>query len=183
MRNSDPALALALCVAICGCSSTNKSAATTDQPSAPAAGAAQAKTCDLMSGGHRVLTVAAPTGATCTSREGSLHLESPARDAADLWLVPGARTIDEAVPRIPGTIESEFKGFKRTGESNLLIAGAPAKRLIGTGTEADDGDPGTADVVIFKAGQNVFVACTHAETLANSARAWMMTVVQSAKAP
>ena len=65
----------------------------------------------------------------------------------------------------------------------LTIAGTPARRMMGTGTEADDGDPGDADVIVFKTGENYFIACTHAESLQAAAQEWMLHIVQTAKAP
>jgi hypothetical protein len=63
------------------------------------------------------------------------------------------------------------------------IGGSAANRVRGTGVEADDGDPGTADVIVFRAGDRLFVACTHGESLNESARQWMTTVVKTATAP
>jgi hypothetical protein len=64
------------------------------------------------------------------------------------------------------------------------IAGAPAKHIIGPGNEADDGDPGNAEVVLFVVGGRVFAGCVHGEfDDASRARPAMMAVLQTAHAP
>jgi hypothetical protein len=66
---------------------------------------------------------------------------------------------------------------------DLVIAGAPAKHVTGSGNEADDGDPGNAEVVFFVAGGRVFAGCVHGEADDSSkARAAMMTVLNTAHA-
>jgi hypothetical protein len=117
----------------------------------------------------------------CARADGRLHLEAH-NHHFDVWMVAGARTVDEAVSHISAQIKDEFKDFKSTSTTPLTIAGSPAERLMGSGAEADDGDPGTADVVVFKAGEHVFIACTHGEDLSADAQQWMLTTLQSAHA-
>ena len=145
--------------------------------------AGDTKACVMQSGDHAVLRLTVSADATCTPKDGSLHLESHARDAVDVWLAPGANSVDAAAGRVGQAITSEFKDFKATSTTALTIAGAPAKRLMGSGTEADDNDPGHADVIMFTAGGRVFVACTHGESLSAAAQQWMLAVVQTAQAP
>ncbi len=158
-----------------GCASTGKATA-----GAPTSAGAMA--CVMESGGHGVLRVMAPADSECVAKDGSLHLKSHDR-YVDIWLVPGARTVAEGAGRAAQTITPEFKDFKQTGAADVTVAGAPAKRMEGSGTEADDGDPGTADVIVFKTGDHVFVACTHGESLTLAARQWMSALVQTAQAP
>ncbi|MEO6785236.1 MAG: hypothetical protein ABI318_03795 [Chthoniobacteraceae bacterium] len=80
-----------------------------------------------------------------------------------LWHVPNAKTVADAVPRVATIIKSEFTDFTLTDSKNLKVAGNEAKHLFGKGAEADDGDPGTAEVVIFTDGKHVFAACVHGE--------------------
>ena len=65
-----------------------------------------------------------------------------------------------------------------------MVADAPAKHVMGRGVEADDFDPGTADVVIFTAGKTVFAACVHGEgNDAAREREPMLAVLETAKGP
>ena len=55
---------------------------------------------------------------------------------------------------------------------------------FGKGAEADDGDPGAAEVVIFTVGKHVFVACVHGEKNEAAKRSpYMLALLKSAKAP
>lgn len=151
-------------------------AATTPRP------AAGDGPCVMRSRGLDVLRVTPPGGAKCTPGEGRLHFGS--RDGSvDVWLAPGARTVDDAKPRVAQIISPEFEGFKPTETAQASVAGSAAVRVLGSGVEADDSDPGTADVVIFSVAGHVFIACTHGEALSSSARQMLVTVVQSAQAP
>jgi len=80
-----------------------------------------------------------------------------------LWDVPGAKTVAEAVPQAGKFIKSEFVEFAVGETKTINVAGHEAKHLMGKGEEADDNDPGTADVVIFTDGKHVFAACVHGE--------------------
>lgn len=164
--------ALSLAVAlVCGCASGGGSAA--DQTS---------NLCALQVGGRNVLFLTAPSVAESTMKDGFLHLKSREGEV-EIWRIRGAQSIDDGVRRVDKEISSEFKKFNPTKSTPLTIANAPATRLEGTGTEADDGDPGDADVVVFKVGDNIFIACTHGENLPASARRWMMSLLQTAQKP
>jgi hypothetical protein len=98
--------------------------------------------------------------------------------------VPNAVTAADALPRAAELIKSEFIKFKTNGVKDVVIAGAPAKHVTGSGNEADDGDPGNAEVVLFVAGGRVFAGCVHGEfDDASRERAPMMAVLQTAHAP
>ncbi|MDR3405785.1 MAG: hypothetical protein P4L99_25090 [Chthoniobacter sp.] len=80
-----------------------------------------------------------------------------------LWEIPGATTVTDPVALVSKIIKSEFTDFV-TGETKTIsVAGRDAKYLIGKGAEADDGDPGGAEVVFFTDGKHVFAACVHGE--------------------
>ena len=142
--------------------------------------------CTLTTGGADVLRLTAPAGTTCKAADGSLHVDAPKYDV-ELWLVPGARTVDEGVARVGPQIADEFKDFKADTTTDLTVAGSAAKRLVGSGHEADDGDPGTADVIVFALGDRasvrVFVACNHGETINAAGRDGMLALVQTARMP
>lgn len=182
MRRFIHSAAVACLAAIAfGCASS-KAPKSEAQAEAPAREAGSAKVCTLQSHGRDVLQVTVPPNATCTAEEGTIRIESREHDVVDLWLVPGAKTVDEGIDRVGTLIAYEFKALKVATTTPLTVSGAPAKRLTGTGVETDDGDPGSADLIVFKMGDDVFVACTHGESITAAARQQMLTVVQSAKA-
>ena len=101
-----------------------------------------------------------------------------------VWPVPGAKVLSEAQARLGEVIRDEVQKFTATATNEITVAGLPARHLIGTGVEADDGDDATADVVIFAAGNRVFVACVHGENNdASRERAPMLQMLQTARSP
>jgi hypothetical protein len=174
------AVFVAATVAVGGCKSSNGAKESKSAAQAQPAGAT--KPCVMRAGGQDVLRLTAPADAPFTSDEGALNVTS--RDGyVEFWLVADAKSVDQAAARASKVIVSEFKNLNVASTSDLSVAGSPAKRLSGTGVEADDGDPGFADVVVFKVGGRVFVACTHGESMRQSAQRLMMDMVQTAKAP
>ncbi len=180
-----PALALALASILliptsCAHHDGPKSDASTHIQPAPSG---TTKLYIMQSGGRDVLRLIAPADAPCTLADGSFDMKS--RDGyVNIWLVRGAKTIDEGVQRAAAEITSEFKDFKPTRTTTLALSNhATATRLLGAGLEADDNDPGTADVIVFQAGPRIFIACTHGETMRPTAQDLMLNLVQSASAP
>lgn len=170
---------VAVTVAMAGC---NGGAEKAKSPQANETPAGTTKPCAVRSGGRDLLHLAVPADAPCTSGDGTLNVMS--RDGyVEFWLVSGARTVDEGVKRADKVIVSEFKNLKVTGTNDLKVAGSPAKRLTGTGQEADDNDPGEADLVVFSVNGRVFIACTHGESMRPSAQSLMMEMLKTAKAP
>lgn len=150
--------------------------------STPADKVADANTCVMQSAGVNVLRLTMSPDTKCAAQDGLLKFKSPQFEI-EVWLVPAAQTVDEAIGRLDTQIASEFKDFKADSTTDLSVAGAPAKRLVGKGHEADDGDNGDADIIVFKVGGHVFVACTHDERLNPPARQGLLTLVQTAEAP
>lgn len=146
-------------------------------------GAVRAGAVMLRSEGRDVLRLSLPEGANCSAQEGAARVESRGHEVVTLWMVEHASTVDEGVGRVTREIEAEFKDFRPLKSMEVSVGGSPARRVTGSGTEADDGDPGSADVVVFKVGPGVFIACAHGESLTSAARSWLMTVVQGATGP
>ena len=144
--------------------------------------AAGTKTWVMQSGGAGVLKLTTADDTKCVSADGSLHFNAPKYEV-EFWLMRGAQSVDDAASKVAPQIVSEFKEFKPDSTTDLTIAGSPAKRLVGTGQEADDGDAGSADLIVFKVGDQIFVACTHGEKLITPAREGMLTMVQTAQKP
>jgi len=133
--------------------------------------------------GKPVLTLQAPPAAKVTSSNGYVNIRTT-NMSLHVWAVPKARTAKAALPRAAELIKSEFIKFAPTTNMDMVIAGAPAKHVLGSGNEADDGDPGHAEVVLFVVGSHVFAGCVHGEfDDASRARAPMMAVLQTAHAP
>ena len=154
---------------------------------APAAGqadqvAADTKAWVMQSGGTNVLRLTTSADCKCAANDGSLKINAPQFEV-EVWIVPGAKTVDEAMRSVGAQIVDEFKDFKADSTTDLTIAGSPAKRLVGPGHEADDGDPGAADLIVFKVGYHVFVACTHGEKLTPLGQQGILTMVQTAQMP
>ncbi len=101
-----------------------------------------------------------------------------------IWHVPGAKTIADAVPQVPTVIKSEFTNFAPSETKHLKVAGQDADHLFGKGEEADDGDPGAAEVVIFTVGKNIFAGCVHGEKDEAAKRSpSLLALLKSAQAP
>lgn len=135
----------------------------------------------MMSHGTPVLRLVAPGDAPCEVGDGTFDMKSR-EGYVNVWLVPGASTVQDGVQKIPSVIAGEFKDF--SAEKTTDFAGAmPGKRVFGSGREADDNDPGTADVIVFQAGGRVFIACTHGESLRASAQQRMVELVRTVSLP
>ena len=81
----------------------------------------------------------------------------------DLWVVPKAKTVAEAIAGLDDVIKSEVLKFKRHPCRSNHGRRSQGKHLMGKGIEADDQDPATVDIVVFTVGKTVIVACVHGE--------------------
>ncbi len=141
---------------------------------------ARDKTVTLLAGGKPALALLVPAAAKITSSNNYINIHT-SNMSLHIWAVPAAKTVSEAVPRAGEIIKSEFIKFTPSSTEDIIIAGAPARHVIGPGNEADDGDPGNAEVVFFAVGGHVFAACVHGEfDDAARSRAPMMAVLQTA---
>jgi hypothetical protein len=151
--------------------------------SAAALAPAQDKSATLSVDGKPALVLKVAAAAKITSTNGYLKIQTT-NLTLHVWAVPNANTANEAAPRAAEIIKSEFVKFKFTASMGIEIAGASATQVIGSGNEADDGDPGKAEVVFFVVGGRVFAGCVHGEAdEASKARAAMMTVLKTAQTP
>jgi hypothetical protein len=128
------------------------------------------------------LSLAVPKYAKVITKDNKTIVQIPKQLICELWSVADAKTPDDAIAHVPEVIKSEFTGFKASTTNDITIAGAPAKLLLGSGNEADDGDDGHADVVIFTVGGQVFAACTHGEGASNlNERKALLALLQTAQ--
>ena len=101
-----------------------------------------------------------------------------------IWDVPNAANAADALALVAATIQGDVLQFQAVQTNALTVADAPAFHLIGTGVEADDGDPSTADVVVFAVGGHAFMACVHGEhNDASRERDPMLAALQTVRAP
>ena len=137
----------------------------------------------IAAAGAPALVLTAPAGAKVYSNPPKTTIVAPGMFLS-VWDVPNAKTAEEALPLVADTIKGDVLQFLPGQTNNLTVAGAPALHLIGSGVEADDGDPSTADVVVFSAGGHAFVACVHGEhNDASREREPMLNTLQTAKLP
>ena len=101
-----------------------------------------------------------------------------------VWPVTGAKTVNEAQVRLDDVIKGDVLKFSASATNEITVAGSPARLLVGDGVEADDGDAAKADVVIFGAGNRIFIACVHGEgNDASRERDPMLKMLQTVKSP
>ena len=120
---------------------------------------------------------------------------SVASDATVVLLPPGgaphiqawclaASSVAEAEKTVATLVVGEVTKFKTVTGSDLTVAGGPARQLVGTGEEADDGDPANAEVTLFSVGGKVFLLIAHGEGDGTSKRhAEIAGILATAKAP
>ncbi len=151
--------------------------------SLPFVAAAQQTNATLSMAGTPILALTVPAAAKITSTNGYLHIETT-NLSLHIWAdITNGWKVNDAVPRTAEIIKSEFVKFKAATTLDMTIAGSAAKHVIGSGNEADDNDPGNAEVVFFTVAGRVFVACVHGEADdASKARPAMMSVLQTVHA-
>jgi hypothetical protein len=176
-----PAMALMMiCGTSCAPSNATPAARPVKQPAADTM-------FTLVSGGKPALILTLPQGAQSKTVGGTttiVLLKGMDLQTFNLWVVDKDRTPEEAVACVPDIIKPEFKDFKPGDTKATMVAGVPAKLLAGGGVEADDGDEGNAEVVLFALGGRVFAACVHGEGEAPAMRRdFMMAILQTAKVP
>jgi hypothetical protein len=144
---------------------------------------AQETSVTLSVDGKPALLLQVPSAARITSSNAYVNIHTT-NMSLHVWAVPNAKTANDALSRTGDLIRTEFIKFKPAAIKDLVIAGASAIHVTGAGNEADDGDPGNAEVVLFVVGDQVFAGCVHGEfDDASRARAPMMAVLKTAHAP
>ena len=137
----------------------------------------------VSAGGAPVLSLKVPAGTKVTPMKEKTVIQTT-NMFLHVWLVPGAKTPNDAIPRLAEVIKGDVLDFRASATNEIVVAGSPAKHLIGAGKEADDGDAATADIVLFVVGDHVLVACVHGEgNDASHERQPMMALLKTARAP
>jgi len=141
------------------------------------------KTVTISKEGAAVMTIRAPQSAKVTTDKEKTVIDT--KDMVlDLWVVPKAKTVAEAIAGLDDVIKSEVLKFSPASKESITVAKAEGKHLKGKGIEADDQDPATVDVVVFAVGKTVLVACVHGEgQAAVRQRQPMLNALKTVKSP
>ena len=141
------------------------------------------KTVQLSNEGTVVMTIGVPQSAKVTTKKEKTVIDT--KDMIlDLWVLPKAKTVADAIAGLDDVIKSEVLKFSATSSEAITVAESAGKHLMGKGVEADDQDPATADVVVFMVGKTVLVACVHGEgDTAIHQRQPMLDALRTVKAP
>ena len=142
-----------------------------------------ADTAAITADGKAVVTVTLPAGwSSVMSGEKTVLLPPGGAPHVQMWQLSAA-SVAEAEKNAATLIVSQVTEFKLTSATALNIAGNPARQLVGTGLEADDGDPSNAEVTIFMVGGKIFLLVAHGEGDGTTKRhAEIMTILTSAAA-
>jgi hypothetical protein len=117
----------------------------------------------LQIAGKPILAMRLPAGWTAVNgQEQSVILPPDRAPHIEVWPVKEAKIAD-AVAQAAELIVGKVTKFKIVSASDLTVAGAPAKQVIGTGAEADDGDPANAEATFFTVSGVVYVLVAHGE--------------------
>ncbi len=133
--------------------------------------------------GKPALVLKVPAAAKVTATNGYFKIRTT-NLSLYLWPVSEAKSAQDALPRVAEIIKSRFINFKASTTNQMDIVGAPAEDVAGSGNEADDNDSGTAEVVFFEVGRQVFAGCVYGELdKAARERPAMLAVLRTAQAP
>lgn len=139
----------------------------------------------LVAGGRTLASVALPAGWSAVAAAEGKQVVIPAQKRPHIQAWPLAvKSVAEAEAGIAKLIASEVRDFAPAQRSDLTVAGAPARQLVGPGVEADDGDPGNVEATLFSLAGQVFVLLSHGEGTGPAERhAELAAVLASLKAP
>ncbi len=148
-----------------------------------AASADDLKTVTISHAGAAVMTIRVPQAAKVATDKEKTVIDT--KDMVlDLWVVPKAKTVAEAIAGLDDVIKSEVLKFHAISSEAITVAESEGKHLMGKGIEADDQDPATVDVVVFAVDKTVLVACVHGEgEAAVRQRQPMLNALKTVKAP
>ena len=148
-----------------------------------AAAGAEDKTVTLTAGDAPAAVLTVPAQAKIYSNPPKTTIVAPGMFLS-LWSVSGPANAADALPLVAAAIQGDVLQFQAGQTNALTVADAPAFHLIGTGVEADDGDPSTADVVVFAVADHAFMACVHGEhNDASREREPMLAALRTVHAP
>jgi hypothetical protein len=122
-----------------------------------------AETVKITADGRPAAVLTLPPGWSAAGKDAKAVLLAPGgAPHVQAWSLD-SRTIVEAEKAVAQLVAGEVTDFTVTAATTLTIAGGPARQLVGTGKEADDGDPANAEVTFFTVGGRVFLLIAHGE--------------------
>ena len=135
-----------------------------------------------ITGGGATLTVCRKAAKVTSSKDKTVV------DTKDLtlylWVVPKAKTVAEAVPKVATVISGEFKDFVVQRTNTITVAGAEAKHLVGRGRKPMTATRARRTSWVFTVGKTVLAACVHGEgETAPQQRPAMLAMLKTVKAP
>lgn len=113
--------------------------------------------------GQPAFSVTLPDGWTSVAVEAKTSIRTDKKHPHIQVWATSAADIASAEKDVAKIVESEVTHFVANQTESLTVAGAPATALIGSGEEADDGDPSLAEVTLFTVGKTVYVLIAHGE--------------------
>ena len=142
------------------------------------------ETAKVTADGKPAVVLMLPAGWSAVAKEAKTVLLPPGgAPHVQVWALP-AKSVAEAEAAVAQLVTSEVTDFVFTKAAILTVAGSPARQLVGTGKEADDGDPSNAEVTFFTVGGKVFLLIAHGEGDGTTKRhADLAAILASAAAP
>ncbi len=119
---------------------------------------------------------------TYATKDGGTTVEVPKSGVnIQVWALSQA-SLDDAVKQVTELVKGQVTHFKLTETKPVTVAGTDGKMLVGTGEEADDGDPSNAEVYLFAIEGKVYMICAHGEgDIATKSRAILPALLASVK--
>jgi hypothetical protein len=114
-------------------------------------------------GGKAAVGLTIPEGWTAIAVEAKTSIKTQQKHPHIQVWATAAADLAAAQKDVAKIVESEVTHFVAEKTQELTVGGAKAIALIGTGEEADDGDPSQAEVSFFTVGKVVYVMIAHGE--------------------
>ncbi|GDY12437.1 hypothetical protein LBMAG53_13150 [Planctomycetota bacterium] len=115
----------------------------------------------VLADGKTVATLTVPDGWQAIAKADTTLV--PPSKTPHIQVRAVAGTVEESVAKAAALIVDQVKDFKIVTTTDVTLGKIPAKRLIGTGTEADDGDPAKAEVTVFAVAGRTILVISHGE--------------------
>lgn len=168
----------------CRKADTDDSAAGAAKPAGGSVEKAKAISVTVKAGDQSVMKMTVPDGTT-VSYDGPKVIINGTEWSQRffIWKVSDGENLAPATAQVPTLIQSEFKNFTVTSTTDTTVGPLKGLQLKGTGVEADDGDPGTAEVILFVFNNQVFAACAHGEEMPPARVDFMITSLSTITRP
>jgi len=98
-----------------------------------------------------------------------------------IWIQKEGASVTGTIARVASVITNDVEEFKAKKQHQVKLGQLQGTLISGSGVEADDGDDGTAEVVVFKVGGRVVVACIHGERMGKAEHKAMLKTLSTAR--